>query len=180
MVMFMKKKEMLKEQKRLREERNQKAFDFNDKDDAKKVIYIALGVVVFIGLVFVIINLFNGTWVSYKRQNEEVAIDTNLLMCGTLFDKSEKEYLVLAYNINNEEDVVYNALFESYTKDLPLYYLDLESGFIKNCIGDKNNFVNDSTKIKFASQTLLHIKDGKIVKSYTTKEQIKDYLTKEK
>lgn len=176
----MKKKEMLKEQKRLKEARNEKFLDFNDKNDIKNVLYISIGVILFIGVVFLIINIANGTWTSYNRKNPIPSIDNKLLMCGTLFNRSDKEYLVLAYNIKNENDVVYNALVESYKGDLPLYYLDLESGFNKHCVGDKSSLVSDSTKIMFNTQTLLHIKDGKIVKTYTTKEQIKDYLTKEK
>ena len=178
--MFMKKKEMLKEQKRLKAEKNVKLLDFNDKNDVKTVVYISIGVVLFIGLIYLIINIANGTWTSYNRQNPTVGIDTKLLMCGTLFNRTDKEYLVLAYNIKNENDVVYSAMFESYKGELPLYYLDLESGFNKHCVGDKSNLVNDSTKIMFNKQTLLYIKDGKIVKSYTEKDKIKDYLTKEK
>lgn len=178
--MFMKKKEMLKEQKRLKAERNEKFLDFNDKNDVKTVVYITIGVLLFIGLVYLIINIVNGTWTSYNRKNPIPTIDTSLLMCGTMFEKSDKEYLVLAFNIKNEEDAIYGTLFESYKGDLPLYYLDLESGFNKGCVGDKSNFANNSTEIKFNTQTLLHIKDKKIVKTYTTKEQIKEYLTKEK
>ena len=176
----MKKKEMLKEQKRLKEQRNEKFQDFSDKSNVNTVIYISIGVILFIGLTYLIINIANGTWTSYNRQNPIVGIDTKLLMCGTLFDKSDKEYLVLAYNIKNKDDVVYSAMFESYKGELPLYYLDLESGFNKHCVGDKTNLVNDSTKIMFNKQTLLHIKDGKIVKSYVEKDQINNYLTKEK
>lgn len=179
--MFMKKKEMLKEQKRLKEQKKEKMLDFNDKDDIKKIVYISLGVVIFIGLVFVLINLFNGTWNLFSRKNDDpTSIDGYLLMCGTIFNKTDDEYLVLAYDIKNDDESIYGVLMETYKGDLPIYYLDLKSGFNKTCLGDKNNFVNDSTKIKFASSSLLHIKDGKIIKSYTTKEQIKSYLMKEK
>lgn len=176
----MKKKEILKEQKRLKEERNVKLLDFNDKNDVKVTIYISIGVILFIGFIFLVINIAKGTWTSYNRQNPIPSLDPKLLMCGTLYNQTDKEYLVLAYNIKNKDDVIYSALFESYKGELPLYYLDLESGFNKSCVGNKNNFVNDSTKIMFSTKTLLHIKDGKIIKSYTNKEEIKNYLTKEK
>ena len=174
----MKKKEIMKEQKRLKAAQKEKLLDFSDKDDVKKVIYITLGVVAFIVLVFLVMNLINGTWKSYKRQNPTPAIDNSLVMCGTLFNKTDEEYLVLAYNIKNDDDVIYSSIYDSYNDKIPLYYLDLESGFNKSCIGEKSNLVSDSTKIKFASQTLLHIKNGKIIKSYTTKDQIKDYFMK--
>lgn len=177
----MKKKDILKEQKRMKAARNEKAFDFSESSDIKKTLYIAGGVVLFIGIVFILINIFNGTWNLFSRENDDpVGIDSALVMCGTMFNRADEEYLVLAYNIRNEDDGIYNTLFGTYKGDLPLYYLDLETGFNKGCVGEKNNLVSDSTKIKFASQTLLHIKNGKIVKSYTTREQIKNYLTKEK
>lgn len=171
---------MLKEQKRLKAERNEKFFDFNDKNDVKTVLYITIGVLLFIGLVFLVINIVRGTWSTYNRKNPIPTIDTSLVMCGTLFDKKDEEYLVLAFNIKKEEDATYGTLFESYKGDLPIYYLDLESGFNKGCVGETSNLVSDSTKIKFNTQTLLHIKSGKIIKTYTTKDQIKEYLTKEK
>lgn len=174
----MKKKEMLKEQKKLKMAQREKLIDFSEKDDILKVVYITLGVLIFIAIVFVVINLINGTWSTLKRQNETTALDESIVMCGTMFTRPDKEYLVLAYNVNNSDDVLYASLFDSYEGDLPLYYLDLESGFNKSCLGEKNNLVNDSTKIKFASQVLLHIKDGKIIKSYTTKELIKGYFAK--
>ena len=173
----MKKKEMLKEQKRLKAAKNEKFIDLSEKSDLLKLVYITIGVLLFIGLVFVAINIFNGTWNIFSRENEEVVeFDESLVMCGTMFSRDDEEYLVLAYNINNEDDGLYAMFVEEYNERLPLYYLDLESGFNKTCLGEKNNLVNDSTKIKFASQTLLHIKDGKISKSYTTKEKIKEYF----
>jgi len=177
----MKKKEILKEQKRIKAAQKERAFDFSEASDVKKLLYISGGVIIFIVVVFIMTNILNGTWDLFSRDNEgPVEIDTALVMCGTIFSKTDKEYLVMAYNIKNDEDSVYSALFEGYSGKLPIYYLDLESGFNKGCIGEKNNFVNNSEKIKFASQTLLYIKDGKIIKSYTTKEQIKSFLTKEK
>lgn len=173
----MKKKEMLKEQKKMKAFRNEKFIDLNDKDDLKKIGFITLGVLFFIAIVFVLINLFNGTWNLFSRKNDEVNFNPYLVMCGTLFNRQNEEYLVLAYNVNNEDDMIYNALFEGYKGSLPIYYLDLESGFNKNCVSDQSNLVNDSTKIKFNNQSLLHIKDGQIIKSYTNKEQIKNYLT---
>ena len=50
--------------------------------------------------------------------------------------------------------------------------MDLESGFNKTCVGDKLVIDNDISKLKLTSPTLLLIKNGKIEKSYSTKEDI--------
>ena len=55
--------------------------------------------------------------------------------------------------------------------------MDLESGFNKSCVGEKAVINNDLSKLKLASPTLLSIKNGKIEKSYTTKEDIIKTLT---
>lgn len=176
----MKKKEMLKEQKKLKAFRNEKFIDLNDKSDLKKIAFITIGVLLFIAVVFVLINFFKGTWNLFSRENEDISFNPNLVICGTLFNRDIDEYLVLAYNVNEKEDTVYSAMFDGYKGSLPFYYLDLKSGFNKSCVSEISNLVSDSTKIKFSTQTLLHIKDGKIIKSYTSKEQIKDYLTSAK
>ena len=177
--MYMKKKEILKEQKKFKNQNKDTLIDFSDKDDVKKTVFIALGVILFIAIVFVAINILNGTWNFWKRTNDETAtIDNKLLMCGTLFQPTDKEYLVLAYKINNDEDEVYKAMIDKYDGKVGLYYLDLESGFNKACISEKSNLVSDSEKIKFNGETLLQIKNGKITKSWTTKDKIEEYLNK--
>ena len=86
--MYMKKKEILKEQKKIKNQNKDTLIDFSDKDDVKKTVFIALGVILFIAIVFVAINILNGTWNFWKRTNDETAtIDNKLLMCGTLFDR---------------------------------------------------------------------------------------------
>ena len=177
MVMFMNKKQMRKEQERLKKERNQIYMDFNNKDDVKKVVFIALGVVLFIGLVFVLINIFNGTWKVFTRENEPVSDQgENRVICGTMFGKSDDEYLVLAYDFNDESQVIYESLKESYSGNKPFYILDLHSAFNNACVGDKTNISSDLSKLKLSVPTLLRIKGNEIVGSYTTKDSIKDYL----
>ena len=170
---------MMKEQKRLKEARNQKYFDFSDKDYVKRVFLLIIGVIVFFALAYVFINIVNGNWKLFSRENEpETAFDPNLVMCGTLFTRGDSEYLVLAYDISSEDDAVYSMLISTYNGELPLYYLDLSSGFNKACLAENGSFVNDPEKIKFAGPTLLHIKNSKIVKSYSNKDAIKNYFNK--
>ena len=175
----MNKKQMKKEQERLKKERNQVYMDFSDKNDVKKVLYVALGVIAFIGIVFVAINIFNGTWNLFTRENTPISDQgENRVMCGTLLNRDEGEYLVLAYDFEKEKDTFYPIIKDKYNMFTLVYELDLHSGFNKSCVGEKTNISSDLKKLVLAEPTLLKVKDGKIIESYKNKEEIKKYFSK--
>ena len=175
----MKKKEILKEQKRLKEERKQVENLFQDDKEIYKVFKIGLGVILFIGLAFVVINIFNGNWnILTKKNTEETEINEKMLIAGTLFNKEENEYLVLAYDMNDEKSNFYGVLTSNYNSSPNLYYLDLSSGFNNKFIGDKTVISNNLDELKFSHATLLLIKGDKIIKSYITEKEIVDYFVK--
>ena len=95
-----------------------------------------------------------------------------MLIAGTMFEKEEDEYLVLAYDMKSEKEAFYGALANNYSGDKHLYFLDLSSGFNANFIGDKTIISNDLSKLKFAGATLLTINGNKITKSYTKEADI--------
>lgn len=174
----MNKKQMKKEQEKLKRQQAEKYFDFNDKDDVMKIIKISLGVVLFIGVIFVLINIFNGTWNLFTRENAEISDQgENRVMCGTMFEQTDSEYLVLAYEFDNEDQIIYPVLQGTYQGALTIYTFDLKSGFNKTCVGEKSNITTDVTKLQLSGPTLLHIKDKKIIASKTDKESIKNYIT---
>ncbi len=173
----MNKKQMLKEQKRLKQERKEVESLFKDDKDVYKVFKIALGVILFIGLSYVIINFANGTWSLTKKNKKATEIDSRMVIAGTMFDKEEDDYLVLAYNMKDEKDSFYEALASNYNSDMHLYYLDLSSGFNTNFIGDKTVISDDLSKLKFSGATLLTIKGNKIVKSYTKEADIVKFFS---
>ena len=178
----MNKKQMLKEQKRLKEEQKQVSNLFQDDKEVYNVFKILLGVIIFIGLSFVIINVFNGNWNLFTKNNTPVeAIDSKMVMAGTMFNKKEnEEYMVLAYDMSDDEYDFYSALSDDYYGRKELYLLDLSSGFNSAFLAEKANISNDLSKLKFAGPTLLVIKDDKIVSSYTDEKAITDYIMDEK
>ena len=173
----MNKKQILKEQKKLKEQRREVETLFKDNKDVYKVFKIALGVILFIGLAFVAINFANGTWSLTKKNKNVTEINPNMLIVGTMFEKEEDEYLVLAYDIKNDKDAIYDVLAGNYSGERHLYYIDLSSGFNENFIGNKTVISNDLSKLKFSGATLLAIKGNKIVKSYTTEKEITKFFS---
>lgn len=175
----MNKKQMKKEQERLRKERNQVYMDFSDKKDVKKVLYVSLGVVAFIGIVFVVINIFNGNWNLFTRENTPISDQgENRVICGTLLNRDDDEYLVLAYDFEKEKDTFYPIIKDKYNMFTMVYELDLHSGFNKSCVGEKTNISSNLEKLILSEPTLLKVKNGKIVESYTNKDAIIKYFSK--
>lgn len=169
----MKKKEIIKEQKKLKEQKKEVETLFKSDKDVYNVFKIALGVILFIGLVFVGMNIVNGNWNLFNKDNKKTTeIDYRMVIAGTMFNKEDKEYLVLAYNMQDKKDAIYYAAASNYQGDKKLYYLDLSSGFNESFIGDKPVMSSDLNKLKFSGATLLVIKGDKITKSYTKEAEI--------
>ena len=175
----MNKKQILKEQKRLKQERKEVETLFKDDKEVFKVFKIGLGVILFIGLVFAVINIFNGNWNIFTQQNTvKTEIDSKMVIAGNMFNKEEDEYLVLAYDMSEEKYYFYGSLTNSYDKTPHLYYLDLSSGFNVNINGTKTVISNDLEKLKLSGPTLLFIKGDKITKTYTKEADIVNYFVK--
>ena len=173
----MNKKQMLKEQKRLKQERKEVETLFKDDKEVYKVFKIGLGVVLFIGLAFVLLNIFNGNWNIFTKKNTaKTEIQSNMVIAGTLFNQEEGEYLVLAYDMSDNKYNFYGALTSNYNNSPNLYYLDLSSGFNKKFIDSKTIISNDLETLRFSGPTLLLIKGDKITKSYTTEKEIVNYF----
>ena len=173
----MNKKQMIKEQKRLKAQRKEVETLFKDDKEVYKVFKIALGVILFIGLAYVIINFANGTWSLTKENKKTTEIDSSMVIAGTMFNKEDDEYLVLAYDMKSDKDAFYGALASNYNGTKTLYYLDLSSGFNDKFIGKKTVISNDLSKLKFSGATLLQIKGNKITKSYTTEKEITKFFS---
>ena len=179
----MNKKQMLKEQKRIKKERRESEYLFKSEDDVtKNIIITTVSVIAFVLIVFCFVNIAKGNWNLFNKKNIAVeSIDDKMVMVGTMFNRDDNEYLVLAYDMNNEnEKNYYSALTENYYGSEKLYYLDLSSGFNSKFVGEKEVISNDLTKLKLSGPILLIIKGNNIVKSYNTEKTISEYFSNEK
>jgi len=173
---IMSKKEMLKEQERIKKEKKLVAEEYKSEDIVKNFIYITIGVCLFLALCYFGLNIIKGK-ISFKK--EELVIDdtiNNAVMCGTMLTQNDSEYFVLAYNYSSSDKSIYTQLATNYQGSEKIYNMDLESGFNKTCVGEKSVIDNDVNKLKLTSPTLLKIVNHKIEKSYTTKEEITKVL----
>ena len=174
----MNKKQILKEQKRIKQERRESEKMFRDDNGIANTFKITLGVLLFIGISFVTINVARGNWNLFNKNNRAATeINPDMVIAGTMFNKEENEYLVLAYDMHDEKYAFYGALASTYTGETHLYYLDLSSGFNASFIGDKTVISSDLSKLKFSGPALLTIKGDKINKSYTTEKDIVNFFS---
>ena len=174
---IMSKKEMLKEQERIKKEKRQLSEDFKKEDIVSSLLKITIGVGLFLFIVYAGMNLIKGNW---KFGKEEITIDdtiSNGVICGTLLNQEEAEYFVMAYSHKASDKSLYEGLISNYQGSNHVFNMDLDSGLNKNCLGEKTVVNNDLTKLKIASPTLFKIKNKKIEKAYTTKEDIIKNLT---
>lgn len=172
----MNKKQMLKEQKKLKQQQREVATLFKDDKEVYNVFKIALAVILFIGLVYIGVNIFKGDLLT-KSNKKTTEIDSQMVIAGTMFGKEDNEYLVLAYDMKEKSQEFYGALASNYNDSKKLYLLDLSSGFNANLISDKTVVSNDLSKLKFGGATLLSIKGNSITKSYTTESEIVKFFS---
>lgn len=151
-------------------------------DDVVKVrnLFILL-----VSVVIICVGVFFLTEKMIAKENKEnetkndVKIDYDIATIGTMFNRIEDEYYVLLYsNLDNGKDL--NSVLDTYRSSdnyIKTYYIDLDLKI--NSIANSDKFVskpNNSNEVKVKEATLFKIKDGKVTKSVTGVDNIKDVL----
>lgn len=169
---MMKKEKLIKQQKIVNE----------DYQKIKGLLIATIVVLVLIGGLFYI----NAKFVTkdlFQKDNTtttEATYDKTLLTVNTMFKVNDKEYLVLAYDKNDQiTKDTYNNLVLSYQADkVNLYSINLADQMNKKYYDLTKEQSLENNKINFNKATLLTIKDGKITSSITDMEKIIDKLSK--
>lgn len=169
----MKKKEIMKQQIKEKEQRRELEREITTNEFLGSLWKIVLGVGIFILLIITVLNIKNGTWNIFSRENKVTEeLHTNVVMCGTMFDKEYDEYYVIAYDFSNEDQVEKLSSLDPSTRH---FFLDLNSAFNSSCKGEKNNITKDVEKLVIAEPTLIHIRSKEINKTVTGLDEIVDY-----
>lgn len=153
-------------------------------DDSKK----ALSFLVVLAVVSVLIaGLFflNAKFVSKDYFQEDVTTttkaaeyDDTLLTVDTMLSK-DGEYYVLAYDSKDKyTSFVYSSLVSSYKNDkIKLYSIDLSLKMNSMYYDTKKDVVVKENEYNFNGATLITIKNKKIVKSITDRDEIVKVLS---
>ena len=177
----MKKKEI---QKKLKKEKiSMREYEMNSTNkNVKNGIIIACSVLAFIGLMFVFTKIKTGEWNLFTRENNinyTAETQTEKITCGSILNRTDEEYFVIAYQMDEDSASLYQSIIDKYdssTKKIPLYQLDLGNSRNNMCLGDSLVITNDVTTLKLVVPTLLKIKNNKVVSNITNYNSIKNEL----
>lgn len=176
----MKKKEM---KKRLeKEKRSMREFDSNANINMKTILVLTVSVVGFVLLMFAFTKIKTGEWKLFTKQNDVVykaEIQTTKILCGSILNRKEEEYYVLAYQMEEDNAVLYNSILEKYNSSrtkLPLYTVDLSNSRNNICLSDTLNITNDARTLKLTIPTLLKVSNKQVVSHNTNYDNIKNEL----
>ena len=177
----MKKKEMKKQLEK--EKRGMREYQLNnDEKNIKNVIIITCCVVAFIGLMFVFTKIKTGEWNLFTKENNifyTAETQTEKILCGSILNRSDEEYYVLAYQMQEDNASLYQSIIEKYnssSRKISLYQLDLSNSRNNICLSDNLSITNDVSTLKLVVPTLLKVKNGQIVSTITNYDQIKSEL----
>ena len=157
--------------------------------DYTRVIKIAVGVLLVLGVFYFLTALSNGE-IDFKGKNsndkKETVIEYQEIMAGSIFNRNAKEYYVLLSDGSDNYTGYFKSLISTYNaKDnsLPFYTVDLEkkvNSQYKILDDDTNTYSKptDIDNLKVLSPTILKIKDGKAVDVIVGQEKILEFFNK--
>lgn len=116
-----------------------------------------------------------------KEEEKEVTIQTEEILAGSTFNITDKEYMVLYYDFEAADSGIYGMLYSNYgssNSNVKMYKVDLSKGFNKSYVTDGKVNTNPSNidELKVKKPTLIRIKNKKVTKFITSKEEIKKYI----
>ena len=174
-----------KEYKKRMEKEKQAMRDFQENDTTKNIkngIIITAVVLVFLLLMFVFTKVKTGEWNLFTRKNNinyAAEAQTTKILCGQVLNRSEDEYFVLAYEMDEDTSSLYDSIIQRYnevTDKLSLHTLDLSNSRNGSCKADKINVSNNIKELKLSVPSLIRVKGSKVVASYTDYDAIKNTL----
>lgn len=174
-----------KSKKKQNAERAKVMKSINKKDnEASSIIKTVVIVLVVICLVyfFTVYITKHSTDSVKKITREDTTIQYDEILAGTSFSKKDEEYLVLFYNVDDDNNSIYDEIksnYEAKEESLPMYYVNLDNSLNKSCISkDSNKEATTAEELKINEATLIKFTNNKISEYITGETKIKDYLNK--
>ena len=155
--------------------------ELSDSEEAiRSFIRILIIILIVIGLTYYFTNLSNNK--NDKNNTNEIAIQYDDISVGMILNRNEyKEYYVLAYFDDGTNADKIEDLIREYRNDrhnTKLFTVDLNDPINKAFITTDNAKLDVASvdELLFKTDTLLHIKDGKIIKTYIDYSSIEKTL----
>jgi len=150
----------------------------NQTIEEPETLWNLLRIFITITLLFILFYLITSIITGYdvfapfrKTVSPELQVEINYdyVTSGTMLNKSQEQYYVLAFHGDDREDVIIQSVITAVINENSneLYYLDLKDGMNQSLI--TNEVIKDEL-------TLLVIEDNNIKKIITGEEDIRNYL----
>ena len=146
---------------------------------------IVLGIIlVFVIAVYYFSKLFIMDQSLFEENYTAGVINDERVIVGTMFNRPESEYYVIAYDETSSKAVYYSALSTTYSSQgkVKVYHLDLNNtlnqSYYVGSDGTSNKTAKNASEIKLKDLTLIKIKNGKIEKYLENLEEIQKELAK--
>ena len=140
-----------------------------DTDQIKKFILILVGVALIALLLYFVTAkyLIKDAFQKEEESITESTINYDSVMVGTIFNRSEDKYYVLAYDKTGTDANYLNTLASRYSGGEKIYTLDLSLDVNKNYVSDKGNSkATNPSEISLVDPTLMLIENASITKYY--------------
>lgn len=137
---------------------------------------IILGSIIFVVLaIYIISNLANKKNDYHYTDVKEGEINNDIVTVGTMFNRPEGEYYVIAYDEEDVDSVLYESTLAKYNnyfsigfKKMKVYYCDTTNKLNEAYVAQEGENSNPKAKtideLKLGKFTFLKISNGKIVK----------------
>lgn len=155
--------------------------------EASKIVKILVGVLLVLGITYLIAALITGDIKLGKNQEEEkeeVEIQYEEILAGETFKQKTDEYYVMYFNFTDNTASSYLTFKDTYSYQegsLDFYLVDLEKGFnqsfLKNEEEDYNEYPDSIDDIKVSNPTILKISNHKVVERTEGKQEVLNYLS---
>lgn len=156
----------------------------NYQSESNKIIKCFIIVLIIFGIMYLVTTLIlkKSDDRQYQSENTKTSIQYDEILLGTTFDKKDKEYLVLFYNMDTDTKGIYgNAIsdYEAKEEKIPIYYVDLSNSMNKSCLSSESNKeATKASELKINDVTLIKFSNNEIKEYITGYNSIIEYLNK--
>lgn len=151
----------------------------SDEVQLSKIKWIALGIILFMALVYFIGGIATGEIKLKKEKKEEVQIQYVETTAGLTFKQPEEEYFVLYYKFDSDDSFMLGNYSSTLSGTAQVYKVDLNdpqnTGYVSE--GDVKTPTNINN-LKVKDPTLIRIKNKKVVSFVVGLNNIKTYVSK--
>ena len=149
---------------------------------------ISIGVIIVLALVYLVTALATGEIKlgnKSKKDIPEATIQYEEIIAGSILNRQQDEYYVLAFNFTDTKASYYLSLKDSYKQNidaLPVYIVDLEKGFNNVLMPEENETYKEKpesiNELKVKGPTILKVKKGNVTLRVEGEEKFTEELEK--